>query len=111
MLIKLLKLLFNLASRLGSCETVMELSRSRWFHEHQQWLEPRTALQLAPRVNQSRISCRATAASAPLTRRLAFVDVMMNCGTSCTPITASAKPHQPPLVAVASFEQAASHSV
>jgi hypothetical protein len=49
-------------------------------------------------------------ASAPLTRRLAFADVMMNSETSCTPITASAKPHQPPLVAVASFKQAASPS-
>jgi hypothetical protein len=47
-------------------------------------------------------------ASAPLTQRLAFADVMMNSGTSCTPVTASTKPHQPPLVAVASFKQAAS---
>jgi hypothetical protein len=54
MLIKLLKLLFNLAFRLSGCEAVMELSRSRWFHEHQQWLEHWTALQLAPRVNQTR---------------------------------------------------------
>jgi hypothetical protein len=34
MLIKLLKLLFNLASTVSSCEAVMELPRSRWFHEH-----------------------------------------------------------------------------
>jgi hypothetical protein len=39
MLIKLLKLLFDPASRLSGCKAVMELSRSRWFHEHQQWLD------------------------------------------------------------------------
>jgi hypothetical protein len=32
----------------------MEMSPSRWFHKHQQWLEHRTALQLAPTVNQTR---------------------------------------------------------
>jgi hypothetical protein len=35
MLIKLLKLLFNPPSRLSGCKAAMELSRSRWFHEHQ----------------------------------------------------------------------------
>jgi hypothetical protein len=49
-------------------------------------------------------------ASVPLTRPLAFADVMMNSGTTCTPITASAEPPQPLLVAVASFKQAASPS-
>jgi hypothetical protein len=36
MLIKLLKLLFYLASRLSGYEVVMAMSHSRWFHEHQQ---------------------------------------------------------------------------
>jgi hypothetical protein len=30
--------------------------------------------------------------------QLVFADVLMNSGTSCTSITASAKPPQPPLV-------------
>jgi hypothetical protein len=58
----------------------------------------------------SRVDMGQCVASVPLTRRLTFADVMMNSGTSCTPITGSAKPHQPPLVAVASFKQAASPS-
>jgi hypothetical protein len=49
-------------------------------------------------------------ASVQLTPQLVFADVMMNSGTSCTPITASAKPRQPPLVAVDSFKQATSPS-
>jgi len=61
-------------------------------------------------IEGSRADMGQCVASAPLTCRLAFADVMMNSGTSCTPITASAKPHQPPLVAVASFKQAASPS-
>jgi hypothetical protein len=50
MLIKLLKLLFNAASGVNGCGAVMGLPRSRWFREHQQWLECWVALQLAPRV-------------------------------------------------------------
>jgi hypothetical protein len=61
-------------------------------------------------IEGSRADMGQCVVSVPLTRRPAFVDVMMNSGTSCTPITASTKPHQPPLVAVVSFKQAASRS-
>jgi hypothetical protein len=44
----------------------------------------------------------------PSPRQLAFAGVTMNSGTFYTP--ASAKPYQPPLVAVASFKQASSPS-
>jgi hypothetical protein len=44
----------------------------------------------------------------PLARQLAFADVTMNSGTFYAP--ASAKPYQPPPVAVASIKQAASPS-
>jgi hypothetical protein len=58
-------------------------------------------------IEGSKVDMGQCVASMPLTRRLAFADVMMNSGTSCTPVTASAKPHQSPLVAVTSFKQAA----
>jgi hypothetical protein len=57
-----------------------------------------------------RVSLRQCMASVQSTRQLVFADVMMNSGTSCTPITASAKPPPPPLVAVASVKQATSPS-
>jgi DDE domain len=59
-------------------------------------------------IEGSRADMGQRAASVPFTRRLAFADVMTNSGTSCTPVTASAKPHQPPRVAIVSFGQAAS---
>ena len=61
-------------------------------------------------IEGSRADMGQCAASVPSTRRLAFADVMTNSGTSCTPIAASATPHQPPFVAVASFKQAVSPS-
>jgi hypothetical protein len=61
-------------------------------------------------IEGSRADMGRCVASVPLTRRLAFADVMMNSGTACTSITDYAKPHQPPHVAVASFRQAASPS-
>ena len=41
------------------------------------------------------------------TRQLASADVMMNSGTSCTPIPISARLSPPPLVAAASFKESA----
>ena len=46
-------------------------------------------------------------ASARWTRQSLLPMLMMNSGTSCTPITISAKPHYPPLVVAASFKEAA----
>lgn len=51
LLTKFLKLRFNLAYKVSGCGVVMELPHNRWLHERQQWLECRTVLQLAPRVN------------------------------------------------------------
>jgi hypothetical protein len=61
-------------------------------------------------IEGSRADTGQCVALGPLTRQLAFADVMTNSGTSCAPITDFVKPHQPPLVAVASFKQAASPS-